>query len=172
MFYWSARLDSTGAQLEVKWTNDADIDGSHIYNYIYTFISTGWFPSIHLLMHKSWDVTEYEWCLQVILSYLEPSSWKLQRPSVTLEYLRLQQLLAKIDQHLLSPILFPLRLGLLKGNFPLVGEHPFFYKSMIEIVCDNRHSNWADQNDKRAKNRLNTIYNPLKRQRLQESVKE
>lgn len=47
-----------------------------------------------------------------------------------------------------------------------------FYKSMIEIVCDNRHSNWAAHNDKRAKNRLNTIYKSLKWQGLQESVKQ
>lgn len=82
------------------------------------------------------------------------------------------QLLAKIDQRLLCPIFLQLRLSLLKGNFPLLSDHPFFYKSMIEIVCDNRHSNWADQNNKRAKNGLNTIYKSVKWQCLQESVKE
>lgn len=48
----------------------------------------------------------------------------------------------------------------------------FYYKSMIEIVCDNRHSNWAGHNDMRARNKLNTIYKSQKWQGLQESVKE
>lgn len=43
---------------------------------------------------------------------------------------------------------------------------------MIEIVCDNRHSNWAGHNDMRARNKLNTIYKSKKWQGLQESVKE
>lgn len=69
---------------------------------------------------------------------------------------------------------------LLKGN-PPVSVSPlyfispptfFYYKSMIEIVCDNRHSNWAGHNDMRARNKLNTIYKSQKWQDLQESVKE
>lgn len=43
----------------------------------------------------------------------------------------------------------------------------FFSESMIEIVCDNRHSNWTAHNDKRAKNRLNAIYKSEKWQGLQ-----
>ena len=43
---------------------------------------------------------------------------------------------------------------------------------MIEIVCDNRHSNQAGFTDWGAKNRLNTIFKSLKWQGLQESVKE
>lgn len=43
----------------------------------------------------------------------------------------------------------------------------FFSKSMIEIVCDNRHSNWTAHKDKGAKNRLNTIYKSQKWQGLQ-----
>lgn len=70
---------------------------------------------------------------------------------------------------------------LLKGNLPVsvspldfIFFPPFFfyYKSMIEIVCDNRHSNWAGHNDMRARNKLNTIYKSQKWQGLQESVKE
>lgn len=50
---------------------------------------------------------------------------------------------------------------------PLYWAAFFFYKSMIEIVCDNRHSNWTAHNDRRAEKRLNAIYKSGKWQGLQ-----
>lgn len=139
--------------------------------------------SSRLQMHKSWHVKEYKLALngcrlsnrippivltlEMVLLEVSMFTWKLRGPLAALDYLCFLQLLAKTDQHLFVLNFLPTKTLPPQREFSTPRWTAFFYKSMIEIVCDNRHSNWAAHNDKRAKNRLNTIYKSLKWQGLQ-----